>query len=737
MASNSSDGPTGLKLAVGICLLDCILQVPYRLAVACLNVLSNRQLSVSLPPGPAGQFIGITNGQYALQLLLQLVSEGVADRAYTSGPSKLGASLGQQLQHSGFLDILPQVLTDAAGSLHATAATEAASRGEPCQRDDAAQSGDRGHGAMGQAGTGSGAESTSTASKAGVSSSSSSSREACGISIASRHRNSIQMHPEETFTQTDAAATVLKLFICISTCWPQHAFVRQVTPACSAPTMRLVVEVLQHSSQHLSSDTAAEPNSPENHAEAWRAASEAAVLVLTGLETDSLAEEQDPTASRLPPHLEALVNSPHLLPCLCLTMLTSAYSTLLLQLPALPSASTQSGQCCSSSRTTECIPDAPKADDNSSSSSSRRKKGTSSKSSSVIRQSRQAAPPTMASFISNSMQAWQFACSQHQLLPASHDKLLHLLGSSSRVLLWGAAAGASNAVNDNSRRGMQPNDAASQLLRLHHYRLLQSVMLYQDLAIRQSADRSDGRLAVQSLLDLKAKLLGSLDCSTEQLGVSLGVAATEQDRRWPLEQQLRYLIPTVLLYWAVNMLATMPNSPNLVDCADVLYSCFIACNVAHVGLERKRERGKLLISQLSKRLSAAEQQSLQAVLQHTASATPPACYVPQDVQLLLHHELLPLAAQAAKQLLAQANSKLAGSNTSATASGDSRQSRTGSMQPTAVFSRDVCQSALVVIKLLSNLNGHILCIAEQRNSQSEGMASTAAGSALYLCSAGC
>jgi len=41
----------------------------------------------------------------------------------------------------------------------------------------------------------------------------------------------------------------------------------------------------------------------------------------------------------------------------------------------------------------------------------------------------------------------------------------------------------------------------------------------------------------------------------------------------------------------------------------------------------------------------------------------------------------------------------------------------------------------VVIKLLSNLNGHILRIAEQRNSQSEGMASTAAGSALYLRSA--
>jgi len=284
--------------------------VPVRLAVACFKVLSNRQLAVSLPPGPVGQSIGMTNGQHATQLLLKLMSQAAATSCVlgnTSGPSKLGASLGQQLQQSGFLEILPQVLTDAADSLHATAASEAALPGEPGQHDDAAQSGDRGHG---QAGTGSAAKSTSTAAKAGASSSSS--REACGINAGNRHRNSTQMHPEETFSQTDAATVVLELFMSITYCWPERAFVRQVAPACNAPAVRLAVEVLQHVSQHLSSTTADEPSSLENHAEAWQAASEAAVLVLTGLETHSLAEEPDPTtstASRLTPHLEALVNS--------------------------------------------------------------------------------------------------------------------------------------------------------------------------------------------------------------------------------------------------------------------------------------------------------------------------------------------------------------------------------------------------------------------------------------------
>jgi len=655
----------------------------------------------------------MTYGQYAIALLRRLVVKAADDGVLCSpnGPLKLGASLGQQLQESGFLDVLPQVLNAAADSLQGIAATAASRQGEVRPHADAAHAGGRDQGPAATGGTSTAAES----------------QEVGGSSVQSGSRaHSVNTRPHLTtasaqddsnmlqqwLQEARAASWVLHILHSIGPCWQQHVFVRRIAPACSAPTVHLALVLLQHVSHHLSCADQV-PSNLDCYADIWLAAAHVAAQIFASVDADSFAKEQSLAAtvtSRLPPHLEALVNSPHLLPCLCLCMAMSAYSSLLLQLPALPVASGGASSDSSSSSTVtlgplaectaspvDCSPTSSSRSMAGSSQSGKKKKKTSNKSSGN-RQSNDA-PAAMASLISNPMQAWQIACSQHHLLPASHEKLLHLLGSSSKVLLWGAAAGAGQMSKETFAQGPLPKELASMLASWYCLRFHQFAGLYWHLVKHHITS-----VGMQGLQGLQQCL--------NQPAAGLGVAATEQDRWWPFEQQLHYLIPTLLLYWAVHQPATIITRPDPVDCADVLSACAIASGAVRVGPDKKLEHGKRLMSQLSKQLSAAEQERLQAVLQHTASATPPACHVPQDVQLLVHQELLPLAAQAARQLLAQADSKLAGSSTGATASGNC--SSTGSMQATAVFSRGPPHSAWAIIQLLSNLNGHSVDTAAQQ-----------------------
>jgi len=54
----------------------------------------------------------------------------------------------------------------------------------------------------------------------------------------------------------------------------------------------------------------------------------------------------------------------------------------------------------------------------------------------------------------NPAAAWQFACRQDQLLPASHSQLLELLGCSSRAVLWAAASAAGVAYGDAAAQAL-------------------------------------------------------------------------------------------------------------------------------------------------------------------------------------------------------------------------------------------------------------------------------------------
>jgi hypothetical protein len=49
------------------------------------------------------------------------------------------------------------------------------------------------------------------------------------------------------------------------------------------------------------------------------------------------------------------------------------------------------------------------------------------------------------------VKAWQYACSNHQLLPAAHKQLLQTLGCDSRTILWLAAALARRLLDDDQR----------------------------------------------------------------------------------------------------------------------------------------------------------------------------------------------------------------------------------------------------------------------------------------------
>jgi hypothetical protein len=445
-------------------------------------------------------------------------------------PNKLALSIGKQIQQSGLLPQLQRLLSDAAERL------EAALPPAPIYSHTA---------------------SMQAAGDASSSSSSSSSNNSAADRLTAEQHDQLQ---QETLA-------LLSLYSCLQCFWPNTVFAADVVPECAAPMMRLVCLSAQYTSSLLATSAAGPAGRSwglSNFSEqlwqqstTWLMGSQVAMAVLN---TAYFWTGQPAANSHQLKQQLGMYTSAHYLPCIVLMMACHAYSSLLLQLPALPRAGT-SDSAANSSRG----------------------------------QRSQAAGPASLPMESPAHMAklWKFAQDQQQVLPASHRRLFQLLGLDSTTVVWLGAVLAGNILEVPSYSMAERNGMASGRL---------GQMVSQFLQLRElHTDPEYQHAAVRKALLSKPALA------------------------WQQEQQLHYLLPSLLLYWTAGQPAQQPGggqpaSPYLA----------VSCSLSALRAARK---------DLS-RASFADQQYKKPGQQSTDSVW----HSPSvNLQLLLTRDVLPLA----------------------------------------------------------------------------------------------
>lgn len=367
--------------------------MPFRLASACCKVLQHTtSSSCSIQHQHQQKGHSLQAHAHVLSVLQELVLSWQKDKVIvlTQGPSKLAASFGQQLQKAGFLDLLPELLTDTADRL---AAVTPAPRIYATSQPSAAPGQDT-------AADGIHVQSSSTA-----------------RSMPYSEHDSKQLGQE--------ALALMCIYSGLAVCWGQEVFAGQIAPACSVTVVRLVCRTAQHISAVTTTDTAYQQERPVGKARdlfclasIWSMAQRAARIAL---KPAVFEEAPDPDSSELQQQLP-LMRSPHYLPCICLLLVCAAYTSLLLQLPNLPRPRSDSSM---HSNTTT--------------------------SSSSANSTNDSFPNLPLSTPLDAVGLWQFACSEQPSLPASHRMLQQLLRWDSKAVVWLSVVSTAEALEHPAR----------------------------------------------------------------------------------------------------------------------------------------------------------------------------------------------------------------------------------------------------------------------------------------------
>jgi len=493
------------------CLLA--LQVPLCLATACYDILSrlydnsgHGSSSSSRASSSASPPIGtIRPGQVvvnqrclvlrALHMLLSYAavagvlseSHGMSVESATHEehvPSQQ-AAFAEQLNQSGLLQILPAVITAVADQLEAYLGTQQHSSQQPQSVGTNTQPSE------GPAAGPTGAPLSSS----GCASSSS--------SLENHPSAARPYHGEEMEPELEAISSVVYWLL---RCWPGHQFLQQVAPGCAAPLMRLAALTFQHISRELTSEQQLPERLHELDKLQKLAHSLGQVVVCS-----AVAGLRSPDRSRLERTERDLVQSASsYLPCVALMIAFNVYMGLLLQLPALPDSSSTTTTTAGGSNTTF----------------------GSNGSNSV---------PTVQS-LQDPVKAWQFACSQHQLLPASHHHLLQMLGCNSRAVLWVAAATAGSEVTPFTR------EKHSQVVESVHSYVVLTSQLYCTIAGQEQSMQQQQVQREQEQVQEQEQAASDAAGPAPHNGVDTGCVDSKETA-----QQLRIMLPAVLFYLPAHL----------------------------------------------------------------------------------------------------------------------------------------------------------------------------------------
>lgn len=366
-------------------------QVPYRAGVALTAVLANALAPLDAKHGPGvTSHLALTSWDLlpirgALRILTNLFSalwHLVAPQqhgAHSGMGSLLSATLAQQLADSGVLQQVPRLLSTVAGLLEKLSADTSIS--QPASTDQ--HSIDR-----------------------KASGKNPRTRDATGSAACDSIVGAPLFHPLLlTALEVQSSFTVLRS--CSSATSSPTSTFRSSLRACAGPAMHLGLLVYQRIQQHADSLSMGQRTQQALNADelshvsycSWSSLATAVAEV----HTNSLQS--------------ALAKPVHTMQAVSISLTYAVYSMLLLQgwgvmQTAAPGRGGSRAASAASSGGT-----------------------TSSKSSSQVLSTAQLAA------LSDPNKAWEFACSQHKHLPASHEKLLQLAGSSSRTVLWVAALG--------------------------------------------------------------------------------------------------------------------------------------------------------------------------------------------------------------------------------------------------------------------------------------------------------
>lgn len=233
--------------------------------------------------------------------------------------------------------------------------------------------------------------------------------------------------------------------------WPDMDFLPKVMPACAGALMHLVTVMYQHVAVNAGPDVPASELWGIRIAQGHSTGSLAGVWTEAGLTTLNIAAaftENDGSAATD----TGILQSPQLLPFLCVSITAAAFSSQLPQMlpkttPQHPDSTTQA-------------PDSGSSSIGTSSGMSRKASSSKSTNSSGSRNS-STAEQQLRKLVGPS-KAWEFGCrQQQQQLPASVDTLLQLVGTSAKGMLWGAATHAAQVVTASSRDSLPEGIAKS------------------------------------------------------------------------------------------------------------------------------------------------------------------------------------------------------------------------------------------------------------------------------------
>jgi uncharacterized membrane protein YgcG len=411
-------------------------QVPYRLATACRVMINSgqRHKRVMLAAGSAAAAAAAEAGSggsssrmpisagcavntlasvcyspclkgvlWPIEMLLfRAHSDGVLRDLYLDEPgTKEGksAAIGQQIQQSGLMELLPQLLTEAALLLQ-------------------------------QAGVSACHPNISL----GATGSSSSSSGGGGGSEA--WASSTTTLPAFSYHIAEPAMQVLGVYEKLQLCWPTKAYAPVIVPECAEPVLALAWRAFQYASLFLADD-AQPPHRliAEGILNLLNAAEQAMFVALSKVVCiEAFVPEEYAAQSSLQQYKAAVLAAPSLLPCLTIMAASACYALLLPQLPQVVKAIEPPSA------------PAPAADSTAGSSTSKAKSrtgksgcGTKGKSSSSGKAS---SSSSSSSSWPKGVPAWQVGYREQQKLPALQQKLLRLFGCSSTAVLCAAAVAA-------------------------------------------------------------------------------------------------------------------------------------------------------------------------------------------------------------------------------------------------------------------------------------------------------
>jgi len=290
--------------------------------------------------------------------------------------------------------------------------------------------------------------------------------------------------------------------------------------------MRLAALTFQHISRELTS----EQQPPERLSDLDRL-QECARTIVVMVACSAVAGLETSDSSSLERQEQDLVQSASsYLPCLALTITYHVYMSLLLQLSALPSGNSSTTTCGTTTTT-------------SAGGSSTSVRSSSSSSSSSV------ATSGVQSW-QDPVQAWQFACSQHQLLPASHHHLLQMLGCSSRAVLWFAAATAGSPLSAFAQL-----PSAQAVKSVHRYVAILSTLYCTVAGLEPESLQQQGQQGQQlqhQQQEEQQELLQQEQAASGAAGPASHNGCVNSTARGTA-QQLRAMLPAVLFYLPAHL----------------------------------------------------------------------------------------------------------------------------------------------------------------------------------------